>query len=189
MTLRVCNVPGCPTIAVKDGRCPKHQRQAWRRAPGDPPRRTTMPKDWKQRRAQVLARDGGRCRCEGCTRCEGGVPCSNPATDVDHIGARDDHSLINLRALCQSCHAYKTGRTGSLQLPVERVGAWLVTLPGRTVTTNQCYKRFRSQAWCSSADDARRVLLELAGAGRIRGPERALSSTGLGRPMERWTIL
>ena len=53
----------------------------------------------------MLERDGRVCRmpvhepgCEGV------------ATEVDHIGDRDDHGENNLRATSRTCHRSRTGR-------------------------------------------------------------------------------
>lgn len=60
-----------------------------------------LPADWALIRANVFRRDGWQC-----------VRCGAWATDVDHIGNRDDHSLGNLRALCSACHRARTARQG-----------------------------------------------------------------------------
>ena len=59
-----------------------------------------LPKDWKQRRARVIARDGGLCQIEGRM-------CTRRAEAVDHIipraqGGGDE--MTNLRAVCDVCH-------------------------------------------------------------------------------------
>ncbi|MEU4155709.1 hypothetical protein [Actinoplanes sp. NPDC026670] len=43
-----------------------------------------------------------------------GVRCPEPASDVDHIRAGDDHSDSNLRAICAYHHDRKSGREGGL---------------------------------------------------------------------------
>lgn len=39
---------------------------------------------------------------------EGGLACTNEATDIDHIIAGDDHSLSNLAPICSGHHKRKT---------------------------------------------------------------------------------
>ena len=73
-------------------------------------RRTApLPPDWEETRVRVLQRDDYRC-----------YVCHGFATEVDHVrpasqGGTDDDS--NLRAICRSCHASKTGREGQAALP------------------------------------------------------------------------
>ena len=61
-----------------------------------------LPPNWSTVRQQVLRRDGFECSF-----------CSNRATDVDHIGSRNNHRLDNLRALCSECHRKRTSKQGS----------------------------------------------------------------------------
>lgn len=68
---------------------------SWRRSP--------LPPDWPQRQRRVLERDDHRCRIRGPN-------CIDRATEVDHIGDRDDHDDDNLRAACTPCHRSRTGR-------------------------------------------------------------------------------
>lgn len=71
-------------------------------------RRTApLPPNWLQLRAQVLARDGYRCVWVDDTS---GLRCPQRATDVDHIGKNEDHSMANLRSLCRGHHAARTAR-------------------------------------------------------------------------------
>lgn len=67
-------------------------------------RRSRLPADWKSRRARVFRRANGVCEVVGC---------SDAATDCDHILRGDDHSLSNLRALCQLHHAQKSSAEGN----------------------------------------------------------------------------
>lgn len=62
-------------------------------------RAAELPRDWPRRRRKILARDPV---CQACG--------TNPSTEVDHIGDRDDHDPANLRGLCRGCHARKTTR-------------------------------------------------------------------------------
>ncbi|WSR65857.1 HNH endonuclease [Streptomyces sp. NBC_01198] len=72
-------------------------------------RRDRLPANWPQIRHRVLRRDGGRCT----ERNDYGVRCAELATDVDHIKAGDDHSLSNLRSLCEWHHDRKSGAEGA----------------------------------------------------------------------------
>jgi 5-methylcytosine-specific restriction enzyme A len=64
-----------------------------------------LPSDWPRRRQRVLARDRHECqiRDAGCTMA---------ATDVDHIGDKNDHNDENLQSACNSCHKKKTSAQG-----------------------------------------------------------------------------
>ncbi len=93
-----CSVPGCPSVASRPGRCPRHARagdqsrkrqQAWR----------DYGAAWRAIRERVLAKEPA-CR-----------HCGDPAVEVDHLvplrlGGTHDRS--NLQALCRSCHSAKT---------------------------------------------------------------------------------
>jgi len=101
--LRPCNVPGCPEIAVKGGRCAAHaaerERATDRSRP--PAYKRGYDYDHRKRRARVLR------ECPYC------VQCGAPATVVDHIvplarGGTDD--MGNLQPLCARCHNRKTNR-------------------------------------------------------------------------------
>jgi len=71
---------------------------SWRGAP--------LPAGWREVRAGVLARDGYRC-----TFTVGdGKRCPHPATEVDHIGDRNNHDPSNLRAACRWHHARRTSQ-------------------------------------------------------------------------------
>jgi hypothetical protein len=70
--------------------------KTWRLSP--------LPRDWKKIRLVILEYAGYRCQNIRVN----GQRCQNRATDVDHIGAHDDHSNANLQALCHICHARKT---------------------------------------------------------------------------------
>lgn len=64
--------------------------------------RPPLPPDWERRRQRVFTRDGRRCRLAFKGICTG------RATEVDHIGSNDDHSIKNLRAVCHDCHRKRT---------------------------------------------------------------------------------
>ncbi|MBO0744738.1 MAG: HNH endonuclease [Candidatus Dormibacteraeota bacterium] len=99
---RRCRRPLCPYPATVGGVCEQHRPKfdgAF--AAG----RRELPADWPERRQAVLARDGHACRLRlpGCTVL---------ANDVHHVGARDDHSVQNLQAVCSHCHRRVSGRQG-----------------------------------------------------------------------------
>jgi 5-methylcytosine-specific restriction protein A len=76
-------------------------------------RKDSLPDDWEKRRLDVLARDDFRC----VWKLPSGARCSNPATDVDHIGSRWNHSLRNLRSLCGPHHDKRTALQGNAAKP------------------------------------------------------------------------
>lgn len=71
-------------------------------------RKAELPDDWQSRiRPAIIARDSARCRW-----IEGGRRCAARGTDVDHIGDKQDHSLSNLRLLCDFHHKKRTSAQG-----------------------------------------------------------------------------
>jgi 5-methylcytosine-specific restriction enzyme A len=68
-------------------------------------RASPLPINWPSLRLAVLQRDGYRCQIRG-------PRCASKATDVDHAGDRDDHSMTALRAACGPCHRARTGMQG-----------------------------------------------------------------------------
>jgi 5-methylcytosine-specific restriction endonuclease McrA len=40
------------------------------------------------------------------------VCCNAESTEVDHVNAGDDHSLLNLQGICQPCHGRKSAQEG-----------------------------------------------------------------------------
>jgi 5-methylcytosine-specific restriction protein A len=108
MTLRVCNVPGCPRHADRRGKCTPHAAAA------EAQRGTAAARGydsaWQRRRLEVLERDDWTCRI-------GGPRCRVSATTVDHIiplsegGARLDPA--NLRAACSPCNYALGGAVGA----------------------------------------------------------------------------
>jgi 5-methylcytosine-specific restriction enzyme A len=88
--------------------CQRHGRKAWVKKP--PANAYAYKGGWPERRVQVLKRDGYVCqlRYPGCLV---------RASQVDHIvqpEAGGTNSLENLRAVCRTCHATRTGRQGAL---------------------------------------------------------------------------
>ncbi|MGW1740019.1 HNH endonuclease [Nocardia sp. NPDC001965] len=69
-------------------------------------RRSRLPADWASRRSQVLRRDDYVCQLRW-NRCLG------TATEADHIRRGDNHSIENLQAACQRCHARKSSAEGN----------------------------------------------------------------------------
>lgn len=89
----------------------------WRESP-TAWRTTPRPTGWKTLRARALERDEGRC-----TWLTNGERCTAQATDVDHIGDPEDHTLGNLRALCTPHHRRRTAlqaRAARGELPPRR---------------------------------------------------------------------
>ena len=106
----VCNVPGCPNLAISGGRCAEHQRESWAGRRGFAGYNT----DWLKLRAAVL-REEPRCRL-----------CGKPAVTVDHIapkarGGTDARS--NLQSLCDSCRKTKDKHDAAVGKRLNR-GEW-----------------------------------------------------------------
>lgn len=74
----------------------------------DSTRRLRLPPGWDTIRRQVLNRDGW-----ACTWIDDGRRCGQPANHVDHINRGDDHTLTNLRALCEPHHNRKSSAEGN----------------------------------------------------------------------------
>lgn len=93
---RPCNVPGCPALATRGGRCAWHQ-------PLEKPRLTAKQRgyggEWRAIRAAQL-RKYPMC-----------AVCGAVATDVDHIvplARGGTHDVSNLQSLCHAHHSRKT---------------------------------------------------------------------------------
>jgi 5-methylcytosine-specific restriction protein A len=72
-------------------------------------RRAELPPDWDSAiRPRILARDG-----QQCALVEDGVRCTQRATDVDHIGDKNDHRDENLRAICGWHHKKRSSQQGN----------------------------------------------------------------------------
>lgn len=62
---------------------------------------------WKRRRAQVWARDGGRCRGPYCQQAP---PIPQEQAHIDHIvplSQGGSNHISNLRTLCRRCHVLR----------------------------------------------------------------------------------
>lgn len=69
-------------------------------------RREHLPSNWDSIREFVLKRDGYRC----VWKLGSGARCPRRATEVDHMGDRDDHRPEKLRSLCHAHHEKVTLR-------------------------------------------------------------------------------
>lgn len=73
-------------------------------------RRSRLPSNWASELVPAVKR-----RAAG--QCEWRLPrsgkrCPRPGSDVDHVINNDDHSLRNLRLLCEHHHDAKSAREG-----------------------------------------------------------------------------
>lgn len=66
-----------------------------------------LPKNWNALRRKVLKRDNHKCTASDYDGMNY-YPCTEPGTEVDHIGDRDTHTLDNLQLLCHYHHREKT---------------------------------------------------------------------------------
>lgn len=76
-------------------------------------RSAPLPRNWNRVRARILRRDPD---CTLRINC-----CGAPSTEVDHIGAPGDHGDENLRGVCRSCHATRTGQQGAAVTNAKRL--------------------------------------------------------------------
>lgn len=93
--LRVCSVPGCPSVAVSGGRCAEHQLVKRRHDDRPSSRERGYTREWELIRAEFLRMFPV---CEWC---------GNDAQMVDHITPLSQggtHDRDNLRSLCFRCH-------------------------------------------------------------------------------------
>lgn len=106
MSLRVCSVPGCPTLTV-GGRCPAHAKAA-DRARGTASQRGYTSAAHRSFREQVLARDP---ICKVCRQ--------QPSTVADHYPTSrrdlldqglDANDPSRGRGVCKVCHDRATAR-------------------------------------------------------------------------------
>jgi 5-methylcytosine-specific restriction protein A len=79
-------------------------------------RHDELPADWPAIRAEVLDRDGHRCTW----KLPSGNRCPNGATDVDHIGDKNNHDKSNLRSLCSAHHDKRTAIQGAKEAAARR---------------------------------------------------------------------
>jgi 5-methylcytosine-specific restriction enzyme A len=116
MGWRVCSTPGCGEIHDGTGRCPDCRHQA------DATRTSGAAKYGNAHRTRfrpgVLAKNDGRCTCEGCTGHDG--DCTAGATVADHHPLDRDELVrrgldpddpTHGRGLCTSCHNRWTAST------------------------------------------------------------------------------
>lgn len=92
-----CSTPGCPLLALKEGRCARHPRPA--RTHALSAARRGLGYAWRVVAAEVLERDGHTCRY-----------CGGPASGVDHriprrVGGPSEP--WNLVAACRPCNSKK----------------------------------------------------------------------------------
>lgn len=85
---------------------------AWSSSPSG--RRAALPRDWYGSiRPRILRRDQYRCQWGSLPA---DVPylgsCTSRASDVDHIGPAHLHRDDNLRSLCRTHHALRSGGQG-----------------------------------------------------------------------------
>ena len=142
---RFCSVPGCPSYAISAvrSRCPEHAR-AQERSRGSAYARG-YDKAWQKRRARHLA-EHPDCVEPGCSR---------PATDVDHIMSIAEApnrrlDAGNLRGLCHSHHASRTGRDQHRHVRLRRIvtGAtwgWVNLAESHRMDLKSCQGRWQGK--------------------------------------------
>ena len=91
---KVCNIKGCASIAVKDGRCPVHQQKAW--AGSRPSHGCSSGWEWGRLRVKVLA---AKPYCF----------CGAKAEEVHHK-VRGSKNLNDLETYCKAHHKAITQR-------------------------------------------------------------------------------
>lgn len=69
-------------------------------------RHDTLPPNWPSIQRAVLERDDYRCQIQDPARC------IYRATEVDHVGDRNDHRMAVLRAACHPCHQHRSSSQG-----------------------------------------------------------------------------
>lgn len=84
-------------------------------------RKYELPAGWERLRRETLEADNYRCVWPGRWAARKGVrQCGEPATDVDHIRDRHDHSAGNRQSLCRYHHNQKTAKESAAALAVQR---------------------------------------------------------------------
>lgn len=98
-----CSYPGCPALAVRGGKCEKHQRVERKQDRGiddrPSPQERGYDEAWRKIRREFLKANP---YCELC---------GDKATEPHHIKAIRDggtHSWDNLASLCHVCHSKVT---------------------------------------------------------------------------------
>jgi 5-methylcytosine-specific restriction protein A len=106
VTLRVCNVSGCPTLTPKP-RCPEHERQA-ERTRGTAAQRGYGTEHRKRFREGVLAKHPF---CQVCRRTRSTVADHWPLSkrELDEQGM-DSNDPQHGRGLCHTCHSVETAQ-------------------------------------------------------------------------------
>lgn len=111
MTMRVCTIPGCPTLveAGKDNRCDTHRKTAAReRSRQRPELKHYTTAEHKRFRAAVLRRDP---TCVLCRQSPSRIADHYPLSLRELVARGLPYSdPANGRGLCWSCHSKETGR-------------------------------------------------------------------------------
>lgn len=105
MPPRPCTAPRCQKMAIDNGRCEDHKREAWQSSKGKSRHERGYGSKWYKLRDLVLKRDS--YLCQTCLR--NGI--ITQAKEVDHIknkASGGSDSLDNLESICTDCHKKKT---------------------------------------------------------------------------------
>ena len=70
-------------------------------------RKSRLPANWLQLREEVF-----RTKGRSCHAAVDGLPCGQPASDVDHIVPSGSDAIENLQPLCRRCHKAKSSSEG-----------------------------------------------------------------------------
>jgi hypothetical protein len=99
---RRCNRPGCDELTP----CPIHKPKPWSDS-----RRKMLPGNWSSSIVPAILTRDPICQLAypGTWHTRSGpAQCTVRSTEVDHIGAPDDHRLEMLRGVCAACHRRRT---------------------------------------------------------------------------------